>query len=249
MKYIVTFLILMCWLSIPAFATVTINQLDTPYETINQVSSFDVYGDQMAGMLVTFKWKEGIVNNSQTVPWVAGPGAHAGQAEINFGQQQDFFNLNNNNRTFANPWDVSVGNKTTGKILTGITLDGFPGNTVFDRSFGYNDPQNGQEDRPSDSGFFGTTGSALGLDFLKTGGPDIDVTVTYRGAVKLGANDAVLDIFRYMDVDFGPGVQPNQQYSWKADTDNVVVPLPGAMLLLGAGLCRLATYARRRKED
>jgi hypothetical protein len=28
-----------------------------------------------------------------------------------------------------------------------------------------------------------------------------------------------------------------------------VVPLPGAMLLLGAGLCRLAAYARRRQED
>jgi hypothetical protein len=30
---------------------------------------------------------------------------------------------------------------------------------------------------------------------------------------------------------------------------NGAAPLPGAVLLLGAGLCRLAAYARRRKED
>jgi len=31
--------------------------------------------------------------------------------------------------------------------------------------------------------------------------------------------------------------------------DSAVVPLPGAVLLLGAGMARLVAYARRRQED
>jgi hypothetical protein len=239
---------LLVWFNVPAFAGVTINQVNIPVETIAQVTDFDVTGDEMAGMLVTFKWIENSNNYQQTVPWVAAPG-NKGSAEIVFEAPNNYFNLNNNNNTFANPWDVSIGNKATGKILTGITLDGFPGNTVFDRSFGYTAPQAGQENLGTASAFFGTSGSALGSDFLKTGGPEIDVIVTYRGPVQVGANAAVGDIFRFMDVDFGAGLGPNDQYSWKADTDSVVVPIPGAVLLLGAGVARLVAYARRRQED
>jgi hypothetical protein len=153
--------------------------------------------------------------------------------------------LQQNNDTFANPWNVD--SKAAGLTLLGITLDGFPGNTVFDRSFGDTDPGRGDEDRASDSAFFGTAGSYRGLDFDKTGGKDIDVTVTYRSAVQLGADAAVGDIFRYLDVEFIDGLEINDQYSWKSDTDSVVVPLPPSAYLMGSGLLGLLGFSWRRK--
>lgn len=228
----------------PCYATVTINQVDLPTYWVNSVNTFDITGADMVGMAVTFYWTDGVNDFSQTTDWVMGPGAHAGHAQIDFGGN-NYFSLQQNNDTFANPWDVD--SKASGLTLMKIVIDGFPGSTGFDRSFGDTDPGRGQEDDPGESAHFGTPGSYRGLDFDKTGGKDTDVIVTYSSAVYVGANAPEYDIFRYLTVEFLSGLEENEHYSWKSDTDKFdPVPLPSSVILLGSGLLRLLSLGQRK---
>jgi len=242
-----------CWLSNPSYATVTIYQDLSPNSAVDQIDPFNITGSDMVGMLVTFTWKDASnTTYSATVPWVLGQGNFAGEANYNL-ETGGSFSLQEQNKTYGDPWDINIKHTATGMTLIGITLDGLPGMTVFDRSFGDTFPGIGHEDLADKSAYFGTAGSYRGLDFEKTGGKDINVIVTYYGAVALGDAVPVGDVFRFMKVDFGIGLEINDQYSWKADTDKVSggdfpVPLPPTALLVGSGLLGLAGWRRFRKS-
>ena len=250
-----------------ASASITIlpNDNSSP-QAVDAVTAFDVNGSQMAGIQVTFTYLDSTTNTTTTttVPWVADPG-NGGHAAIVFGPGNNQISLTQSNDTFLNPWNATVTNNATGKSLLDIKIDGFPGNTVFDRStFGsppVSDPRvnNGQENSASNGGvdltpFFGTAGSFRGLDSFQVNTLGLAVNAQYSGPVQLDAAAAVGDIFRFLDLDFTggnqhAGLQPTDSFNFEADTDNVrAVPIPPSALLLGSGLLGLAGFGWRKRS-
>src|SRR5262249_12801708 len=122
-------------------------------------------------------------------------------------------------------------NLTTDLFLTRLFIDAGAGNAVFDRFFG---------------GFFGTSGSGGGNDWTQT----VDFSegvfnVTYSGAVGIGSNAPLGDLWRYLDVDLtqasGGGYGPGVLRTFRQDTDMVTnlrseVPEPTTVSFLSIGL-------------
>jgi hypothetical protein len=233
--------------------------------TITGISNYDVVGKDMGGMEVTFYWTQRGVSHQQTVTWIAGTG-NKGFAQVPDGSGGFLFQIRQDNTTYGNPWNVDIANKT-GLVLNEFSLNGFNGGIVFDLTSGGDTFSTSQEHKSVPSGqtnasLYGTPGSDRGITFTQAGGPNLTTTVTYSNPVKVEGNAAVGDLFQNLAVVFNTGYTGPSQYAFYADIDKVsisvdnanansvsAVPLPGAVLLLGASLCRLAAYTRRGKED
>jgi hypothetical protein len=131
---------------------------------------------------------------------------------------------------------------STGLGLTKLVIDGGPGKTVFDRTFGGN---------------VGTPGTGLGRDFNVTAGlqSSDNILAIYHDQVAVVPNPPVGDIFRSLEIDFqnAGGFASGRTLNFIADTDSTVdvlfpfaIPEPGSLLLFGVAALGLAGCRRLR---
>jgi hypothetical protein len=160
--------------------------------------------------------------------------------------------------TGTNAFSWLLFNPTLTQWISSISLDGQPGNTVFDVSFPF-----GQF---AGFNFVGTAGTSGGSEFQLSNlyGIYEGLTVTFSDAVALAGADPVGDVFRRLTIDFAPDrmLAPQALLEFKQDTDTLAfgsvlapvapvdspsVPDGGAMVsMVGAGLMGLLPFARRR---
>jgi hypothetical protein len=209
-----------------ASAAVIITDTSTTV-AIPGLTGFATSGDQMAGMTVTASF--GSV--SETLSWVTTGAGAGGVTGTGWSLTQSGDTFNTLSWSFTN---------SSAQLLTGLSLDGAPGLTVFD----------------IDSGTAGgsTPGSAAGLDFATDLSEDSLVVANYSNALAVGAASAVGDIFHNLDVDFTglTGGGTTASFLMTQDTDNDsrfgTVPAPATLALLGLGLAGIG-YRRRGKQS
>jgi hypothetical protein len=218
--------------SSPAQIVTVTQDLGIPQGTTGIATSVTT-GATMGGMQVTAFFTN---NSFQPVFWV-GQGLGSGGA---FGTN---WSLTESGDTDTQNWTLI---NSTGLGLTRLVIDGGPGKTIFDRTFG------GQE---------GTPGTGLGRDFVVTSGliPTDNILATYRDVVAVVPNPPVGDIFRSLEVDFlqTGGFASGRTLTFGADTDTTssvlfplpTIPEPGSLLLFGAAILGVASYRRLRSRS
>jgi len=202
----------------------------TTYST-DGLSSVSTSGAAMAGILVTAYTADG---DSETVAWIA-TGTYVG------GAYGTGWSLYLGNDTYGSWWTLT--NITT-HAITGLLIEGAPGNTVFDVW----------------ANTEGTSGSSNGWPFEFKHGPSIpvDIIATYRNQVGVAGDAPVGDLYEEMEIEFtNAGGFPSGVYEWLgfiADTDNATttplpaVPEPASAISLAAGLALLGGWGLRRKS-
>ena len=152
------------------------------------------------------------------------------------------------------PWILY--NPAAALAIRSVSLDGQPGNTLFDVSFPFG--------VFAGSGFVGTTGTSGGAEFDLSGTYRTfydGISITYSDAVALEGAAPVGDIFRRMKIEFAPTrlLASGALIEFRQDTDSLAfgsvlapvapssVPDGGATLsMLCAGLALLIACGRRR---
>lgn len=220
-----------------AFSTSTM-EVDAPVQQVPVIADHTTEGDEMAGMRVTAFFTGAIA--SETAIWAAGAPGSGAAAGTNWSLSQSF-------DTYSNAWELLY--EGGNGLLTGLRIDGFGDNPagtvgiVFDRTFGFMD---------------GTENSFLGRDFDLVQIEPFDISVVYSGAVGVGGNAPVGDLFRFLEMSFlfGPNTDTGQvriagldgdnlrSLSFLQDTDEAIVPEPSVLSLLGLGLVLLSRVRR-----
>jgi hypothetical protein len=140
---------------------------------------------------------------------------------------------------------------TTTSLLTSLTIDLMPSNSVFDTTFifDYNDP-NGQS----------TIGSSFGFEFeLYSEYQSMPgyITAAYSGIVNVAGDAAVGDLFTTLTLDFsglaGGGLLGNLNFRSDIDSmryanDLTPVPLPASLSFLLIGLAAGAGFFGRKQS-
>lgn len=224
--------------------TVDVAQIPGVTESAVGITGFQTTGLDMEGILVTAIFNSAGEIVEITESWSAGQASGSDQDSSG---RDLAFQLSQSGDTFTGAWVLSNLSAFSEAALTGILIDGFPGDTVFDRVLP-------NDDFPVPPNEIGTPGSDIGKDFFSdTDIPlvQLNILATYMGVVAIGASNPVGDIFRYLDINLGGGIfSTDPSLVFLADTDSVglppgQVPEPGStLLLLGAGL--IALYRRRR---
>jgi len=208
--------------------------------SINDLTGLTTTGNLMAGMEVTGVFSNG---NTQTCTWVA-TGATSGGCVAGNGADGSF-SLNQDGDTLSNPFGLQ--NLSSTALLLVLTINGVPGNTVFDLI--------------ATPGL--TPGSDAGLAVSGTtvsGAPN--GLGTYSNIVNVGVSPALGDLYAQLGIDFGSGLAPGLSASFLADTDNIGlrgglpgsvadptgVPEPITFLLCGISLVAMGLL-RRLPED
>ncbi len=206
----------------------TVNAID--------ITGFTTNGNQMAGMLITGTFTDGV---SATCIWSDGGGTTGTCSATNGGAS---FSLSLTGDTFSNPFSLGV----TGTLnLLSLLFNGVPGSTVFDRTFTGS----------------GTAGSEQGLDANGTTVPaNINGRATYIDQVGTLGNAPVGDLFARLQLDFtGTGLAPAAGApvaSFTIDTDTIGirgnngggVPEPGTWAMMAGGLS-LVVLSRLRARN
>ncbi len=235
---VATFVIVLSFQPSASATTITVvNEVPGTTEFVVGITGSATTGGDMAGMLVTALFGSG---RAVTVPWTA-TGVDSGQATGEVPDVNDrrlSFLLSQGGDTFTDQWTLTNTSEVGAEsALIGFVLDGFPGDTVFDRTFG---------------GAFGTTGSFLGRDFFSDTdlGFDLTLNAIYVGQVAINGSAPVGDLFRFLDVRFSePIFNTDPALQFFLDTDSIGLPPgqapePATLLLLAAGL---ASVIRRRR--
>jgi len=212
----------------PSMATVYVITDNSTPQPIQTYGNIYTSGADMDGMIVDVTYSD---NTHADFTWATttdpGGGASGGGFSLAFAGSDTFFT----------PWTLS----NTGKAITDVKVDGFPGLTLFDKLIPYSN---------------GTANSPGETFQLKSGGTGYNITATYSGPVGVGGAPPFgppTDVYRWLDIGFSKPFT-NSQITFLADTDNIGSPaVPEASskisfgLLLALGLGWVGIAARRKK--
>lgn len=205
-------------------AALTVNAVDIPVQATTGISGNTTTGANMVGMTVTATFAD---SSSETIMWGA-TGADSGAA-AGMGWS---LAVVGDTLSAAHNWTLTSARNSA---LVNLFIDGGPGNTVFDRTL-------------PDAG---TPNSGSGVDFEPASDFGLNITATYMGAVAVTPNVPVGDLYRFLFIDFGTGLQTaTAPFTFRADTDTLsgdvnTIPEPGTMAIWSAlGLC--GVVGRRR---
>lgn len=222
--------------TIGSSTTINYNVTGTPWAT-NGISSVGTYGDTMAGMEISVLFDNGMTESATWTTKGSKSGFAAGTGwSLAIDNGSTYINS-----THFSPWIFAVDAETT---IAQITIDAGIGNTVFDAVKTYaSDPVN----------YPNTAGSESGSPFSYYNSLDLfDTAALYSGPVALIGEAPVGDIYRYLTLDFGIGIN-DATVQFSADTDTLTgelspVPEPSTMLLLGSGILGVTGAMRRKRK-
>ena len=195
-----------------ASAATTIVAITPQLHETTGIATFSTDGGHMTGLEVTVRFAD---LTSEVANW-SGSGTSGSATGVKFKLEQA-------GQTFSQPWTLT---NLSGSPILGFSLDGHPGDTVFDRT------------NPS----HGTTGSDQGKD-LQLGndgmGSEILGTATYSDAVKLKTEALVGDLYLRVNVDLATPYE-GTSFTFMQDTDttqfiNDLTAVPEPSTGLGVG--------------